>query len=41
MVSALDSVDRAKECLKAGANHYILKPFVENTIIEVLRKVSG
>lgn len=40
MVSALDSVDRVKECLKAGANHYILKPFEEDKIIEILRKVS-
>jgi two-component system chemotaxis response regulator CheY len=41
MVSALDSVDRVKECLKAGASHYILKPFEEDKIIEILRKISG
>lgn len=41
MVSALDSMDRVKECLKAGANHYILKPFEEAKVIEILRKVTG
>jgi len=40
MVSALDSMDRVKECLKAGANHYILKPFEEDKVIEILHKVS-
>jgi len=40
MVSALDSVERVKECMKAGANHYILKPFEEEKIIQILKKVS-
>jgi len=40
MVSALDSMDRVKECLKAGANHYILKPFEEEKVIEILHKIS-
>ena len=40
MVSALDSMDRVKECLKAGANHYILKPFEEDKVIEILKKIS-
>lgn len=39
MVSALDSMDRVKECLKAGANYYILKPFVEEKILESINKV--
>lgn len=41
MVSALDSVDRVKECVKAGANHYILKPFEEPKILEIIKKVVG
>jgi two-component system chemotaxis response regulator CheY len=40
MVSALDSLDRVKECMKAGANHYILKPFEENKIVEIVQKIS-
>jgi two-component system, chemotaxis family, chemotaxis protein CheY len=40
MVSALDSVDKAQECLKAGANHYILKPFEESKVIDIIRKVT-
>ncbi|MBI1810688.1 MAG: response regulator [Nitrospirae bacterium] len=40
MVSALDSMDRVKECLKAGASHYILKPFEEDKVIEILKKIS-
>lgn len=39
MVSALDSVDRVKECLKAGARHYILKPFEEEKIVDIIKKV--
>ena len=39
MVSALDSMDRVKECLKAGANYYILKPFEEEKILESINKV--
>ncbi|MBI4683603.1 MAG: response regulator [Nitrospirae bacterium] len=41
MVSALDSIDRVKECLKAGANHYILKPFEEKKVIEIINKIVG
>jgi two-component system chemotaxis response regulator CheY len=41
MVSALDSLDRVKECMKAGANHYILKPFEAAKVIEITKKVSG
>lgn len=41
MVSALDSLDRVKECLRAGANHYILKPFEEAKVIEIIEKFAG
>ncbi|MEF9438310.1 MAG: response regulator [Candidatus Mariimomonas ferrooxydans] len=41
MVSALDSLDRVQECMKAGAKHYILKPFDENKVVEIIRKVLG
>lgn len=41
MVSALDSLDRVQECMKNGAKHYILKPFDENKVIEIIRKVAG
>lgn len=41
MVSALDSLERVKECMKAGANHYILKPFEEAKVIEIIKKVAG
>lgn len=41
MVSALDSLDRVKECLRAGANHYILKPFEETKVIEIIKKFAG
>lgn len=41
MVSALDSLDKAKECMRAGANHYILKPFEESRLIKIINKVTG
>lgn len=41
MVSALDSLDRVQECMKAGAKHYILKPFDENKVIEIIKKILG
>lgn len=41
MVSALDSLDRVRECMKAGANHYILKPFEEAKVLDIIRKVAG
>ncbi len=41
MVSALDSLDRVKECMRAGANHYILKPFEETKVVEILKKFSA
>ena len=39
MVSALDSLDRVKECMKAGANHYIIKPFDPEKVKEIIEKV--
>ena len=41
MVSALDSIDRVKECMRAGANHYILKPFEETKVIEIVNKFAA
>lgn len=41
MVSALDSLDRVKECMKAGANHYILKPFEEKKVVEIAQKFAN
>jgi two-component system, chemotaxis family, chemotaxis protein CheY len=39
MVSALDSMDRVKECLKAGANHYLFKPFEEEKVLDIINQV--
>jgi two-component system chemotaxis response regulator CheY len=39
MVSALDSLDRVKECMKAGAHHYILKPFDQEKVKEIVERV--
>ena len=39
MVSSMSGKDKIVECAKAGAKHYILKPFEEEKIIEVLEKV--
>jgi two-component system chemotaxis response regulator CheY len=41
MVSALDSMDRVKECLKAGANDYLFKPFEEEKVLDIINKVLG
>ena len=41
MVTAIDSMDRVKECMNAGADHYILKPFEEKRVKEILDKVTG
>ena len=38
MVSALDSLDKVKECMKAGATHYILKPFEPEKVKEIVEK---
>jgi two-component system chemotaxis response regulator CheY len=39
MVSSMSGKDKIVECAKAGAKHYILKPFEEDKIVEVLKKV--
>ncbi len=39
MVSSMSSKDKIVECAKAGARHYILKPFEEEKVVEVLNKV--
>ncbi|NOY44547.1 MAG: response regulator [Deltaproteobacteria bacterium] len=39
MVSSMSSRDKIVECAKAGAKHYILKPFEEEKVVEVLNKV--
>ncbi|WP_025323036.1 response regulator [Deferrisoma camini] len=39
MVSSMSSRDKIVECAKAGARHYILKPFEEEKVVEVLNKV--
>jgi two-component system chemotaxis response regulator CheY len=39
MVSSMSGKDKIVECAKAGAKHYILKPFEETKIAEVLQKV--
>ena len=41
MVTAIDSMDRVKECMKAGADHYILKPFEDKRVKEILDIVTG
>lgn len=39
MVSSMSAKDKIVECAKAGASHYILKPFEEDKVTEVLNKV--
>lgn len=39
MVSSMSGKDKIVECAKAGARHYILKPFEEDKVGEVLQKV--
>ncbi len=39
MVSSMSSKDKIVECAKAGARHYILKPFEEEKVVEVLNQV--
>ncbi len=39
MVSSMSAKDKIMECAKAGASHYILKPFEEEKILEVLNKI--
>ena len=39
MVSSMSGKDKIVECARAGASHYILKPFEEEKVAEVLQKV--
>lgn len=39
MVSSMSGKDKILECSKEGASHYILKPFEEAKVAEVLQKV--
>jgi two-component system chemotaxis response regulator CheY len=39
MMSALDSLDKVKECMKAGAQHYIIKPFEPEKVKDILEKI--
>jgi two-component system chemotaxis response regulator CheY len=39
MVSSMSGKDKIMECARAGASHYILKPFEEDKVVEVLNKV--
>lgn len=39
MVSALNSMDRVNECLNAGANSYLLKPFQEKKVLDIINQV--
>jgi len=41
MISAIDSFDKAKECMKAGANHYILKPFEKDKVVDTISKFAN
>ena len=39
MVSSMSSKESVTDCIQAGAKSYILKPFEEKKVIEVIRKV--
>ena len=39
MVSSMSSREKIVECARAGAKHYILKPFEEEKVVEILNKV--
>jgi two-component system chemotaxis response regulator CheY len=39
MVSSMAGKEKIVECARAGARHYILKPFEEDKVAEVLNKV--
>ncbi len=41
MVSSMSSREKIMECAKAGARYYILKPFEEEKVVEVLNKVMA
>lgn len=39
MVSSMSTKESVTDCVKAGAKNYILKPFDEGKVAEVIRKV--
>ena len=39
MVSSMSAKESVTDCVKAGAKNYILKPFEEAKVVEVIRKV--
>jgi DNA-binding NarL/FixJ family response regulator len=40
MVRSLSEKEKVVECAKAGASHYILKPYDEEKVVTVLEKIS-
>ncbi len=40
MISSLDSVGTIKECMKEGADHYLMKPFEEDKVMEVMETIE-
>ena len=41
MVSSMADRESVTECVKAGAAHYLLKPFDETKVAEVMKQVSA
>jgi two-component system, chemotaxis family, chemotaxis protein CheY len=39
MVSSMSTKESVSDCVKAGAKNYILKPFDEEKVVEVIQKV--
>jgi DNA-binding NarL/FixJ family response regulator len=39
MVSSMDDRGSVTECAKAGATHYMLKPFDQTKVAEVMKRV--
>jgi two-component system chemotaxis response regulator CheY len=39
MVTAMTSMSKVQECARFGANHYIIKPFEEEKVREVLGRI--
>lgn len=39
MVSSMSTQESVTDCIKAGARNYILKPFEETKVVEVLQQV--
>jgi two-component system chemotaxis response regulator CheY len=40
MVSSMDDRESVTECAKAGATHYMLKPFDQSKVAEVMKRVT-